>query len=145
MAIEMAYQLPADADSANLRVLLAGGVSTPAQFESGNDTKGKLVFVLPAGVPAGNTQAQLLAMPKNRGWERFARMLLLALHLGVSFNELQHGLNITELAGVRKVIPDFEGQQIHMDSTDGNEDWQCMRSKWGPQACGHRHAVAAAR
>ena len=66
MAIEMAYQLPAEADSANLRVLFAGGVSTPTQFESGKGTQGKLVFVLPAGVPAGNTQAELLAMPKGK-------------------------------------------------------------------------------
>ena len=55
---------------------------------------------------------QLLAMPKNRGWERVARMLLLALHLGVSFNELQHGLNVTELAGVRKVIPDLKDSKF---------------------------------
>jgi len=66
LAIEMAYQLPAEADPANLRVLFAGGVSTPAQFESGKGAQGKLVFVLPAGVPAGNTQAELLAMPKGK-------------------------------------------------------------------------------
>jgi len=66
LAIEMAYQLPAEADAANLRVLFAGGVSTPAQFESGKGTQGKLVFVLPAGVPAGNAQAELLAMPKGK-------------------------------------------------------------------------------
>jgi hypothetical protein len=65
MAIEMAYQLPAKADPANLRVLFVGGVSTPAQFESGNGAQGKLVFVLPAGVPAGDAQAELLAMPKG--------------------------------------------------------------------------------
>ena len=46
----------AEADPANLRVLFASGVSTPAQFESGSGTRGKLVFVIPAGVPAGNTQ-----------------------------------------------------------------------------------------
>ncbi len=65
LAIEMAYQLPAEADPANLRVLFAGGVSTPAQFESGKGSQGTLVFVLPAGVPAGDTQAELLAMPKG--------------------------------------------------------------------------------
>ena len=66
MATEMPHQLPTEADPTNLRVLFAGGVSTPAQFEGGNGTQGKLVFVLPAGVPAGNTQAQLLAMPKGK-------------------------------------------------------------------------------
>lgn len=66
LAVEMAYQLPAEADPANLRVLFAGGASTPAQFESGKDAQGKLVFVLPAGVPAGNTQAKLLATPKGK-------------------------------------------------------------------------------
>lgn len=66
LAIEVAHQLPAEADPANLRVLFAGGVSTPAQFESGNGAEGKLVFVLPAGVPAGNTQAELLAVPKGK-------------------------------------------------------------------------------
>ncbi len=66
VAIEMAYQLPADADPANLRILFAGGVSTPAQFESDKGTQGTLVFVLPAGVPAGNTQAELLAVPKGK-------------------------------------------------------------------------------
>ena len=66
MAIEMPHQLPAEADPANLRVLFAGGVSTPAQFEREKDKQGKLVFVLPAGVPAGNTQAQLLGMPKGK-------------------------------------------------------------------------------
>lgn len=66
LAIEMPYPLPAEADPANLRVLFAGGISTPAQFESGKEAPGKLVFVLPAGVPAGNTQAELLAVPKGK-------------------------------------------------------------------------------
>ena len=66
MAIELAFQLPAEADPANLRVLFTGGVSTPAQFEKGDGAQGRLVFVLPAGLPAGNTQAQLLAMPKGK-------------------------------------------------------------------------------
>ena len=66
LAIEMEYPLPAEADPANLRVLLAGGVSTPAQLESGKGTQGKLVFVLPAGLPAGNVQAELLATPQGR-------------------------------------------------------------------------------
>lgn len=66
MAIEMAYQLPAEADPANLRVLFAGGISTPAQFENRKGGQGTLVFVLPSGVPAGNGQAELLAMPKGR-------------------------------------------------------------------------------
>lgn len=68
LAIEMAYELPAEADPANLRVLFAGGISTPAQFESGSgkESPGKLVFVLPAGVPAGNAEAELLAVPKGK-------------------------------------------------------------------------------
>jgi len=66
LAIEMTHELPAEADPANLRVLFAGGISTPAQFESGKEATGKLVFVLPAGVPAGNAQAELLAVPKGK-------------------------------------------------------------------------------
>ncbi len=66
LAIEVAHRLPTEADPANLRVLFAGGVSTPAQFENGKGAEGKLVFVLPAGVPAGNTQAELLAVPKGK-------------------------------------------------------------------------------
>lgn len=68
LAIEMAYPLPAEADPANLRVLFAGGISTPAQFESGSgkESPGNLVFVLPAGVPAGHAQAELLAVPKGK-------------------------------------------------------------------------------
>jgi len=65
MAIEMAYPLSAEADPDNLRVLFAGGVSTVALFECGNGTQGKLAFVLPEGVPVGNTQAELLAVPKG--------------------------------------------------------------------------------
>ena len=66
LAIELAYQLPAGADPANLRVLFAGGASTPAQLEKGEGAQGRLVFVLPAGVPAGNTHAELLAIPKGK-------------------------------------------------------------------------------
>lgn len=65
LAIEMPYQLPAEADPANLRVLFASGISTPAQFESGKEAPGNLVFVLPAGVPAGHAQAELLAVPEG--------------------------------------------------------------------------------
>ena len=65
LPIEMAFQLPAEADPANLRVLFAGGVSTPAQFESEESTQGKLVFVLPGGIPAGDAQAELLAVSKG--------------------------------------------------------------------------------
>jgi hypothetical protein len=66
LAIEMTHDLPAEADPANLRVLFAGGISTPAQFESGKEAPSKLVFVLPAGVSAGHAQAELLAMPKGK-------------------------------------------------------------------------------
>ena len=66
LAVEMAYQLPDEADPGNLRVLFAGGVSAPAQFESGEGGQGKLVFVLPDGVPTGNAHAELLAMVKGK-------------------------------------------------------------------------------
>lgn len=65
LAIELTHQLPPAADPANLRVLFAGGISTPAQFERGKETPGTLVFALPAGVPAGNTRAELLAVPQG--------------------------------------------------------------------------------
>jgi len=65
MPMEMTLPLPGGADPENLRILFANGAATAAQFEEGEGGKGTLVFVLPGGVPAGNAQAEVLAMPKG--------------------------------------------------------------------------------
>ena len=65
MPVAMALRLPEGADPTNLRVLFANRASTPAQFEKGEDEQGTLVFVLPAGLPVGDAQGELLAMPPD--------------------------------------------------------------------------------
>ena len=65
LAVELPSQLPNTADPDNVRVLFANGVSAPVQFEQGEQKPGRLVFVLPGDLPAGETQAELLAVTKG--------------------------------------------------------------------------------
>lgn len=65
MPVEIPFVLPEKADPANLRVLFPTDAATPAQFEPNqpNGREGVLVFVLPAGLLAGEVKAELLALP----------------------------------------------------------------------------------
>lgn len=65
LPVELPLALAPEADPANLRVLFANGTATPAQFEPAQPAgrEGTLVFVLPAGLAAGETAAELLGVP----------------------------------------------------------------------------------
>ncbi|MDX9978642.1 MAG: glycoside hydrolase, partial [Lentisphaeria bacterium] len=77
LPVELPLALVPEADPANLRVFFANGTATPAQFEPAQPgaREGTLVFVLPAGLAAGEATAELLGVPTgdDRGFPPTSR------------------------------------------------------------------------